>query len=138
VDVLSLGCRDTFGSCQYAKLGVSNSQERSHKFYIDRARFRGFPVAGWTRRGTLENNRKSGNPAHEKESSKVEIEQIRFMWKDQGSNIGDCPALYEVPGGYVVQGKALSDQTTGRLRDLGSDETAVFVPANVLDRLRVT
>ena len=68
----------------------------------------------------------------------MEIEQIRFMWKDEASNIGDCPSLYEVPGGYVVQGKVLGDQTKGRLRDLGRDETAVFVPANVLDRLRVT
>jgi hypothetical protein len=58
------------------------------------------------------------------------------MWKDLGSNVGDCPALYQVPGGYVVQGKLLGDQTRLRLRDMGSDETAVFVPANVLDRLR--
>lgn len=66
----------------------------------------------------------------------MEFEQIRFMWKDEESNIGDCPALYEVDGGYVVQGKVLGDQTKERLRDLGKDETAVFVPANVLDRLR--
>jgi hypothetical protein len=66
----------------------------------------------------------------------MEFEEIRFMWKDRGSNIGDCPALYEVDGGYIVQGKLLGDQTRGQLRDLGNDETAVFVPANVLDRLR--
>jgi hypothetical protein len=61
---------------------------------------------------------------------------ITFMWKDADSNVGDCPALYEAAGGYVVQGKLLDDDTRAKLRDLGADETAVFVPANVLDRLR--
>lgn len=68
----------------------------------------------------------------------MEFDEITFMWKDESSNIGDCPAIYRVDGGYIVQGKHLGDRTAGRLRDLGSDETAVFVPANVLDRLRVT
>lgn len=62
--------------------------------------------------------------------------EIRFMWKDKDSNVGDCPALYEAPGGYVVQGKRLDDQTRTQLRDLGGDETAVFIPVNVIDRLR--
>jgi hypothetical protein len=62
--------------------------------------------------------------------------KIKFMWKDEGSNTGNCPAIYEAPGGYVVQGVALDDETRAQLRDLGDSETAVFVPANVLDRLR--
>jgi hypothetical protein len=62
--------------------------------------------------------------------------KIRFLWKDADSNVGGCPALYEAPGGYVVQGRLLDDETKARLRDLASDEDAVFVPANVLDRLR--
>ena len=62
--------------------------------------------------------------------------EIRFMWKDAGSNVGNCPAMYEAPGGYVVQGKALDAATRAQLRDLGGDETAVFVPANVIDRIR--
>lgn len=62
--------------------------------------------------------------------------KIRFMWKDADSNVGDCPAIYEAPGGYVVQGKFLDDVTRAQLRQVGTDETAVFVPANVLDRLR--
>jgi hypothetical protein len=66
----------------------------------------------------------------------VEIEEIEFMWKDGASQVGDCPALYRVPGGYVVQGKQLSAATLARLRDLGADEGGVFVPDNVLDRLR--
>ena len=62
--------------------------------------------------------------------------EITFMWKDGGSGGGGCPALYEAPGGYVVQGKALDQETRARLRQLADDEDAVFVPANVLDRLR--
>ena len=62
--------------------------------------------------------------------------KIRFMWKDEQSNVGNCPAMYEAPGGYVVQGKALDPATRAQLRDLGGDEDAVFVPANVIDRIR--
>lgn len=62
--------------------------------------------------------------------------KIRFMWKDSGSNTGNCPAMYEAPGGYVVQGKLLDAETRAQLRDLGGGETAVFVPANVIDRIR--
>ena len=41
------------------------------------------------------------------------------MWKDSGSNVGNCPAMYEAPGGYVVQGKLLDAATRAQLRDLG-------------------
>lgn len=61
---------------------------------------------------------------------------LEFMWKDRDSTSGDCPALYKTDGGYVVQGKFLDEETRASLRQLGKDETAVFVPANVLDRLR--
>ena len=61
--------------------------------------------------------------------------KIRFMWKDANSGGGGCPALYETRGGYVVQGKTLDDETRAQLRQLAEDETAVFIPANVLDRL---
>lgn len=62
--------------------------------------------------------------------------RIKFMWKDAGSNVGNCPALYEAPGGYVVQGKHIDAETRAQLRDLGADEDAIFVPANVIDRIR--
>jgi len=58
------------------------------------------------------------------------------MWKDDASNVGNCPAMYKAPGGYVIQGKLLDDETRAQLRDLGSGETAVFVPANVIDRIK--
>jgi len=64
--------------------------------------------------------------------------QIRFLWKDNGSGGGGCPALYDVasPEGYVVQGKRLDQAARAQLRQLAADEDAVFVPRNVLDRLR--
>jgi hypothetical protein len=58
------------------------------------------------------------------------------MWKDDASNVGNCPAMYEAPGGYVIQGKVLDAETRAKLRDLGSDEDGVFVPANVIDRIK--
>ncbi|MEU4576048.1 hypothetical protein [Nonomuraea sp. NPDC023979] len=64
--------------------------------------------------------------------------RIKFLWKDQDSGAGGCPALYEAPGGYVVQGKVLDEATRAQLRDLAGDEDAIFVPANVIDRVRGT
>lgn len=61
---------------------------------------------------------------------------LTFMWKDPGSMSGDCPALYETEGGYVVQGKMLDHDARAQLRQLAEDEDAVFVPAAVLDLLR--
>jgi len=61
---------------------------------------------------------------------------LTFLWKDPNSHTGSCPALYEVEGGYVVQGVKLDDDTRAQLRDLADDEDGVFVPADVLDRLR--
>jgi hypothetical protein len=62
--------------------------------------------------------------------------ELEFMWKDDNSGGGGCPALYKTEGGYVVQGKTLDDETRAKLRQLADDEDAVFVPANVLDKLR--
>lgn len=60
---------------------------------------------------------------------------LKFLWKAGNSIGGNCPALYEVEDGYVVQGKVLADGETAQLRDLGDDEVAVFVPTDVLARL---
>ncbi|MFY1686570.1 lipid A biosynthesis lauroyl acyltransferase [Plantactinospora sp. WMMB782] len=62
--------------------------------------------------------------------------QLKFLWKDANSGAGGCPALYATDGGYVVQGVQLDADTRAALRDLADNEDAVFVPANVLDRLR--
>lgn len=61
---------------------------------------------------------------------------IEFMWKDGDSQGGGCPALYKTEGGYVVQGIKIDAATRAQLRQLADDEDGVFVPANVLDRLR--
>lgn len=66
----------------------------------------------------------------------MEFEFIEFMWVDQASGGGGSPALYKVPGGYAVQGKKIGPQTRGQVRNLTDDEDVVFVPDNVLDRLR--
>lgn len=62
---------------------------------------------------------------------------LEFMWKDNGSGGGGCPSLYRAPGGYVVQGVRIDAETRAHLRQLADDEDAVFVPANVLDRVAV-
>jgi hypothetical protein len=36
----------------------------------------------------------------------------------------------------VFQGKTLDASTKAKLRDLASDEDAVFVPQNIIDRIR--
>lgn len=69
--------------------------------------------------------------------------EIEFMWKTRDSATGNCPAQYKVngimdgrSGGYILQGKRLSNAARARLRDLGEDEDAVWVPADVIDRNR--
>ena len=62
--------------------------------------------------------------------------QIEFMWKTDGSAVENCPALYRAPGGYVVQGKTLDAEGRAGLRQLGTDEDAVFVPADVIERIK--
>lgn len=66
------------------------------------------------------------------------MRNLEFLWKDDSSGGGGCPALYATEGGYVVQGIKLTDAERAQLRQLADDEDGVFVPANVLDRLRLT
>jgi len=61
---------------------------------------------------------------------------IEFLWKTVLSGAGGCPALYRAPGGYIVQGVKIDAATRAVLRDLAAGEDAVFVPADVLERLR--
>jgi len=62
--------------------------------------------------------------------------KIVFLWKDSESGGGGCPAIYSAPGGYVVQGVKLDDETRAQLRQLANSEDGVYVPANVLERLK--
>ncbi len=61
--------------------------------------------------------------------------ELEFLWKDDNSGTGGCPALYRTEHGYVVQGVRLDESTRAQLRQLADNEDAVFVPANVLDRV---
>lgn len=62
--------------------------------------------------------------------------KLEWLWKDGNSGNTGCPALYRTEDGYVVQGRMLDAETRAQLRELAGDEDAVFVPANVLDRLQ--
>lgn len=70
--------------------------------------------------------------------------ELHFLWKDENSGAGGCPALIAGDGGYYVQGKIVSAAkradlhgiTTANDSSLAADEDVIFVPANVLDRLR--
>jgi len=70
--------------------------------------------------------------------------RIEFQFKTAGSTIEGCPARYRVldgQGGYVIQGKKLDAATLAMVDDLGTanhspladDETAVWVPADIID-----
>ncbi len=66
------------------------------------------------------------------------MRHLEFLWKDGASNVTGCPALYRTEDGYVVQGIKLDPETRAQLRQLADDEDGVFVPSNVLERLRET
>ena len=61
------------------------------------------------------------------------------MWKDEESGIGDCPSLNRVtegPAGYVIVGKPVDAATRAQIPEVGTDEVAVWVPPNVIDRMK--
>lgn len=72
------------------------------------------------------------------------FKSIEFLWKTASSGNGDCPTLMKVDGGYVGVGKVLDAEETAQVlavaraynSGIGPDETAVFFPADVIDRLR--
>lgn len=66
---------------------------------------------------------------------------IKFLWKDAASNVGNCASLSRVnkgtEPGYAVNGEPISEEmrrTIPHAAELG--EAAVWVPANVIDRIR--
>ena len=74
------------------------------------------------------------------------FETIEFLWKWGSSGNGDCPSLMKVEGGYVGVGRILDADTlaqidtVGRANNsgIGEGETAVFFPADVIERIRET
>jgi hypothetical protein len=72
-----------------------------------------------------------------KEVPAMQFPEIEFLWKDTGSSGGGCPSLSRVDGGYIVNGIPVDEQTRARIPHIAATgEAAVFVPANVLDRLK--
>jgi len=66
----------------------------------------------------------------------MEFETVKFLWKDESSGGGGCPSISEVDGGYLVNGIPVGDATHAKIPHTADGEIAVFVPANVLDRLK--
>jgi hypothetical protein len=69
------------------------------------------------------------------------VQQVKTerMWKDSQSGTGDCPSLNRVtdgPPGYVIVGKPVDAETRAQISEVGEDELAVWVPLNVIDRMR--
>ncbi len=65
---------------------------------------------------------------------------LEFLWKDTGSNTGNCPSLsraaHEGRDGYVVNGVPVGEATYAKIPQTGDGETAVWVPANVIERIK--
>lgn len=63
--------------------------------------------------------------------------RLTYIGKDPESRSGQCPALYKTDRTdrttYVIQGWNLGPVARADLRDLAPGETAVEVPAEVLD-----
>lgn len=72
------------------------------------------------------------------------MRRVQFMWKWSGSGNGSCPSLLETDGGYIVIGQHLDSATLATVEavagnndsGIGPGEGAVFVPDEVLDRLK--
>jgi hypothetical protein len=67
----------------------------------------------------------------------MQFDEIEFLWKTRDSGGGGCPSLSRVKGGYVVNGIPVDAATRAKIPHIAAEgEAAVFVPADVLDRLR--
>jgi hypothetical protein len=70
----------------------------------------------------------------------MDIKLGEFLWKDEGSNVTNCPSLSRAQRngqeGYVVNGAVLDAAMQSQIPHAGNGEVAVFVPANVIDRIR--
>jgi hypothetical protein len=67
----------------------------------------------------------------------MQFDRIEFLWKTDTSGGGNCPSLSKVEGGYIVNGIPVGEETRTRIPHAAAEgEAAVFVPFDVLDRLR--
>lgn len=71
----------------------------------------------------------------------MEFDDIQPLWKDATSNVGNCPSLSKVDGGFIAVGARVGEKTAARINatfGIAQEEVAIFIPDNVLDRLRDT
>lgn len=70
----------------------------------------------------------------------MKIRKLEFLWKDEDSNTGNCPSLTKAEGdgqpGYIVNGARIDETMRARIPHAGAGEGAVWVPANVIERIR--
>jgi hypothetical protein len=69
----------------------------------------------------------------------IDPDDLSHLFTDSGSGGGNCPALYQVHNserGYVVQGKKVSRRGLRGLRNRSRDETAVWIPDNIIEQIR--
>lgn len=74
--------------------------------------------------------------------------ELEFLWKCVASGNGDCPSAFKATrnglDGYILVGDSLTSDEAAQVAALGrannsgvaATETAVFVPADVIDRFR--
>lgn len=59
--------------------------------------------------------------------------KLTFIRKTRESTTGNCPAIYlREDGRYVIQGWQITAAERAQLRDLGDDEDAVVIPADII------
>ncbi len=59
--------------------------------------------------------------------------KLTFIKKTAESTTGNCPSIYlREDGRYVIQGWQIPADERAQLRDLGADEDAVVIPADVI------
>jgi|GEM_PF-1845495 len=63
---------------------------------------------------------------------------IELLWTWTEPQEQSYPALYRTAdgAGYVVQGAEVDEATRAQLRQLGDEETAVFIPWDVIERIK--
>lgn len=65
---------------------------------------------------------------------------FEFLWKDEASNTGNCPSLSRAAAGgrdgYLIAGVPVGEATRSAIPHISDGETAVWVPANVIERIK--
>ena len=66
----------------------------------------------------------------------MQFDEIEFLWKTRDSLAAAARRSAGVKGGYVVNGIPIDEETRARIPHTAAGEAAVFVPDDVLDRLK--